>query len=118
MRLSCLQSDNSAMKGYAKLGFLMGNFPEVAIYRRFSELSARNLLYMQAELRCLEVNLHKLAEEDDNSLHEDRKVYSLDWFALKDSIEDSSEEGNDGRQWQTMLEIREKLEIYREQFRA
>ena len=53
-------------------------------------------------------------EEDDNSLHEDRRVYSLDWFALKNSGGESAEEGNDCRQWQTVLEIREKLEVYRE----
>ena len=101
------------MKGYAKLGCLMGDFPEVAIFRRFSALSAQNLLYMQAELRNLEADLRNHAEEDENSPHPDRKVYSMDWFALKDSCEDSAEEGNDGRQWQTILEIRSKLEIYR-----
>ena len=96
----------------------MGNFPEVAIYRRFSALSARNLLYMQAELRNLEINLQKFAEEDDNSSHPDRKVYSLDWFALKDSYEDRADDGNDCRQWQTALKIRDKLEIYRKRFFA
>jgi hypothetical protein len=53
------------MKGYAKLGLLMGEFPEVAILRRFSALSAQNLLYLQAELRQLEVDLRKYAQEDD-----------------------------------------------------
>ncbi|TVY81624.1 hypothetical protein LSUE1_G004823 [Lachnellula suecica] len=100
------------MKGYAKLGLLMGDFPEVAALRRFSALSAQNLLYLQAEIRQLEVDLRKYAEEDETSQHPDRKVYSVDWFALKDSCKETADEGNDGRQWQTILEIREKLERY------
>ena len=101
------------MKGYARLALLMGDYPEVAIFRRFSVLSAQNLLYLQAELRDLEVDLRRYAEEDDNSAHRDRKVYSLDWFALKQSCEDFADEGNDGRQWQTVLALRSKLEEYR-----
>jgi hypothetical protein len=100
------------MKGYAKLGLLMGEHPEVAALRRFSALSAQNLLYLQAELRQLEVDLRKYSEEDDSSQHPDRKVYAVDWFALKDSGERTADEGNCGKQWQTILEIRAKLEQY------
>ena len=110
------KASSAEMKGYAKLGSLMGDFPEVAIFRRFSALSAQNLLYMQAELRNLEVDLRSFADKDDVSTHPDRKVYSVDWFALKDSCEDGAEEGNDEKQWQTMREIRYKLEIYRKSF--
>lgn len=102
-----------AMKGYAKLGLLIGDFPEVSVLRRFSALSVQNLLYLQAELRILELDLRKFAEEDDTSPHPHRKVYSVDWFALKESCDDDTEEGNDGRQWETMLGIRSKLEEYR-----
>ncbi|KAH6683326.1 hypothetical protein B0J14DRAFT_556574 [Halenospora varia] len=100
------------MKGYAKLGRLMGNYPEVAIMRRFSALSAQNLLYMQAELRELEIDLRTSADNDDNSPHEDRKNYSINWYLLKESGEEDAAEGNDASQWETILEIREKLEKY------
>lgn len=90
----------------------MGEFPEVAIFRRFAALNAQNLLYLQAELKDLEVTLRQAAEEDERSAHPDRVEYSVDWFALKDSIERHAEEGNDGKQWQTMLEIRSKLKEY------
>jgi hypothetical protein len=100
------------MKGYAKIALLMGEHPEVAILRRYSSLSALNLLYLQAELRDLELDLQKYAKLDDASNHPDRKAYSLDWLALKESAEDDAEEGNDGHQWETMLAIREKLEEY------
>jgi hypothetical protein len=103
------------MKGYSKLGLLMGDFPESAILRRFSALSAQNLLYLQAELRSLEFDLRRYAEMDDESAHPDRKVYSLDWLALKESCDETTEEGNDGSQWEYMLEIRMKLEEYRKQ---
>jgi hypothetical protein len=111
------QKSNVKMKGYLKLAHLMGSFPEAAIFRQFSVLSVQNLLYLQAELQSLEFNLRKFAEADDNSLHPDRKVYSLDWFALKESSEDTAEEGNDEKQWETACLIREKLEIYRKQHR-
>jgi hypothetical protein len=100
------------MKGYAKIGLLMGEHPEVAILRRYSALSALNLLYLQAELRDLELDLQKYAKADDASDYPDRKVYSLDWLALKESCEDHVEKGNDGHQWETMLAIRDKLEEY------
>lgn len=101
------------MKGYAKLGLLMGEFPEVAIFRRFSALSAQNLLYLQAELRHLEVDLRKYAQNDDESSHRDRKDYSLDWIAFRESSDELVDEGNDGRQWETVMAIRNKLEEYR-----
>ncbi|KUJ12860.1 uncharacterized protein LY89DRAFT_755993 [Mollisia scopiformis] len=100
------------MKGYAKLGWLMGTFPDASIMRRFSILGAQNLLYLQAELTSLEADLRKYAAEDDDSLHQDRSVYSLDWLALKESIAEHAESGNEGRQWETMLAIRNKLEEY------
>jgi hypothetical protein len=101
------------MKGYAKLGLLMGEFPEVAIIRRFSALSAQNLLYLQAELIQLEVDLRKYAQDDDESSHRDRKDYSLDWMAFRESSDELADEGNDGRQWETAMTIRNKLEEYR-----
>lgn len=36
----------------------------LSIYRRFETLSARNNLYLQAELQSLEFQLNKLDEED------------------------------------------------------
>jgi hypothetical protein len=101
------------MKGYAKLGLLMADIPEAAIFRRFSALSAQNLLYLQAELRNLEVDLRQYAAEDDESQHPTRMEYSREWFALKVSGEEGAGEGNDGRQWETALDIRRKLEEYR-----
>ncbi|KAE8448777.1 hypothetical protein EG329_008779 [Mollisiaceae sp. DMI_Dod_QoI] len=100
------------MKGYAKLGWLMGTFPNTAVLRRFSALSAQNLLYLQAELTSLEEDLRKYAAEDDESSHPDRNVYSLNWLALRESIAEDAEEGNNKSQWEIMEAIRNKLEEY------
>jgi hypothetical protein len=36
--------------GYTKLAIQMGQYSEMAIFRRFGALNAQNLLYLQAEL--------------------------------------------------------------------
>jgi hypothetical protein len=43
--------------GYTKLASVMGKNPELAIFRRFSALNAKNLLYLQAEHVNLEARL-------------------------------------------------------------
>ncbi|KUJ19875.1 uncharacterized protein LY89DRAFT_772492 [Mollisia scopiformis] len=100
------------MKGYAKLGWLMGNRPETAILRCFSSLSVQKLLYLQAELTSLEQDLRRFAAEDDVSSYGNREDYSTNWRALKASVAENAEDGKSGQQWETMLAISEKLEEY------
>jgi hypothetical protein len=47
------------VQGYPMLAAYMGLTPETNIFRRFSILNARNLLYLQAELTNLEEALSK-----------------------------------------------------------
>jgi hypothetical protein len=101
----------AVMEGYAKMAFLMGEYPEVAVFRRFGALNAQNLLYLQAELKDLETSLRNYALEDQNSGHPERIFYSKDWFTLKNSC-DATYEGADGNQWSTILSIRAKLKEY------
>ena len=101
------------MEGYAKLASLMGAHPEVAILRRFGGLNAQNLLYLQAEIMALESQLNKDAAQDCASNDTNRMFHSRDWYTLsrpKDDGDDGDEAA--GRQWQTMLSIREKLKEY------
>ncbi|KAH8803659.1 hypothetical protein F5884DRAFT_681882 [Xylogone sp. PMI_703] len=100
------------MGGYAKMAGLMGNYPEIAIFRRFGALNVENILLLQAELRDLEVQLREVQKEDHNSGHQDRCVYARDWWTLSESGEPTSRPGNDGRQWQLLLKIRQKLNEY------
>ncbi len=67
--------------GYTALALLMGRVPEVAIFRRFSTLNARNLLYLQAELVQLEDDLEKKLSECATNPH--IANYNLDLEGLQ-----------------------------------
>lgn len=96
------------MEGYPRLAVLQGTYPELAIYRRFSILNARNLLYLQAEIVDLEDQLNRYTIEDLNSDETEKKKYSRNWFYLSRL----SEGDVHNSQWHTALQIREKLREY------
>ncbi|KAK0625563.1 hypothetical protein DIS24_g11122 [Lasiodiplodia hormozganensis] len=50
--------------GYPSLARRMASMPEASIFRSFASLNIRNLLYMQAELVCLEDELNRYQLED------------------------------------------------------
>lgn len=93
--------------GYPGLAKLMGPYVDLALYRRFSELSARNLLYMQAEVMFLEGELWRLGHEDQTSGDIDRRAYSQN---VKKMIQGSRAEGS--KQWDKIMEIRLKMKDY------
>lgn len=100
-------------EGYSRLARFMGEYPENAIFRRFGALATEDLLYRQAELYELEDTLRKCQTADKASGHEDRERYGLYWYILKNSSSEHAREGNDESQWETVLQIREKLDEYR-----
>ena len=100
------------MEGYAKIASIMGSHPEVAILRRFGALNAQNLLYLQAELVALEQDLRAISAEDSTSNEQDRANYSRDWYTLRQSQNQTTGSEDAGKQWQTILLIREKLKEY------
>lgn len=104
--------------GYDDLASLMSKAPEIAIFRRFSALNARNLLYFQAELtvleKRLEIKLRKCAENQISASDSDSKrlpnLYDRDLDVLKEA-------GNVGygqTVWELFEEIRCKLKDYSE----
>ena len=93
-------------EGYEKVAALMSCHTEFAIFRRFGKLSFLNLLYLQAELANLEVELKELAERDKADPR--RKMYSKYWWRLAQS----EEESDDREQWHKVLQVREKLKEY------
>ena len=104
------------IEGYAHMGRLMGERPDVAIFRSFSAFSAENLLYLQAELVALENDLRVAQASDKTSLHAQRRRYGVDWMRLSGSLEEETSEhrgADDGMQWATVLEMRAKLKEYR-----
>lgn len=70
------------MPGYKALSDLLGTFPQLHCYRRFGSLSAKVLLYRQAELSHLEAELRVIVAEDE----QDPKTCGCDqsWKKLND----------------------------------
>ena len=98
------------MAGYDKLAAMIGAQRSLAIFRRFSTLNVKSLLYMQAELMHLEGELADIVKEDMTSGEADREPFTWSVWHLKESI------NRPGRseQWQKALDIRAKLKDYSE----
>ncbi|KAF2741505.1 hypothetical protein EJ04DRAFT_547840 [Polyplosphaeria fusca] len=96
-------------RGYNVLASFMGAYPEMAIFRRFGALNARNILYLQAEITDLETQLLNAEKSDIESKHQDRSIYSRDWRTLSESLEAAD---GDSTQWKIFLHLREKLHEY------
>jgi hypothetical protein len=95
------------MEGYEKLARLMGNSHtdgHFLIFQKFEHLSAQNLLYLQAEIVNLQETLGNLAKEDAESEDPERKLFARDWWALSSA--------DDSEQWETFLQLRNKLKTY------
>ncbi|EDN91968.1 predicted protein [Sclerotinia sclerotiorum 1980 UF-70] len=65
-------------EGYPKLAALQGTYSQLGIYRRFSTLNARNLLYLQAELVILEADLNQFTKNDYECLFQQRQLATFD----------------------------------------
>ena len=96
------------MEGYAKLASFIGQFPEVAVFRRFGALNAQNLLYLQAEIIHLEARFRREASKDAESDDRIRKLSSKQWFLLSQCGNTESQSPT----WQTFLELRHCLKQY------
>lgn len=74
--------------GYPRIATRMSLLPETAIFRRFSALAARNLLYYQNELSELETELKELERADAASEIGKKKKYVRDAYSLMIATED------------------------------
>ncbi|KAK5662349.1 hypothetical protein OQA88_8259 [Cercophora sp. LCS_1] len=109
------KQDHNAPGGHARLGQLMGRYPETAIVRRFLALSAQDILHRQAELAELEAALKEYQQKDDDVPETSpRKRYAVNWGRLQESGYDDAPEGSDSAQLETMMEIRDKIKDYHE----
>ncbi len=75
----------SGIGGYMHLAEHMGEHPNRAIFRRFGELNALNVLFLQAELVELEAELRQEATLDAKSEIMSDQFRALDWLSLRDS---------------------------------
>jgi len=68
--------------GYPGLAKHMGLYPERAIFSRFSDLTARNLSYYQAELTELKLTLFAHEGEDVKDIDVTVKERAVNWETL------------------------------------
>jgi hypothetical protein len=97
-------------KGYPALSGEMGLLPQIAIFRRFGALGARNLLYLQAELIMLEQELCKAEQADSLSTEGKKNCFCRDWFWL--SHAGPNQPATPCEQWQLVLRIRGVLKEF------
>ena len=106
-------NEPSLLNGYPKLASRISQKPELSIFRRFLSLNTENLLYMQAELAILELELKDIVNADLHSGMRMRRQISTSFLALKESSEHGSK-----RQWLKRQEIKEKLKEYSNSIRS
>ncbi|KAF2090985.1 hypothetical protein K490DRAFT_53909 [Saccharata proteae CBS 121410] len=99
-----LSVDDEALHGYPRLAAYISNTPGAAIFRSFSTLDARLLLYRQAEIVCLEHELNHLEQ-----LHGGTKELHYRIGELKDAPAGSSGQ----LLWEKVIEVEGKMEKYR-----
>jgi hypothetical protein len=102
---------HDGQQGYHRLASVMGMFPDVAIFRRFSTLNVENILYLQAELVDLENRLKEAAQADALS---DDAIRRENYRALYNLSQAEFLPNGNGLQWKIFLQIREVLQQYNE----
>ena len=97
------------LDGYPTFARFIARDRDAAIYRRFENLSARNLLYLQSELHDLEQQLQDLDRDDAKDIdNSDAQRAARCWKAFSEG-----EEGTIKRQRRLQEAIRSKLKEYR-----
>ena len=101
--------------GFAALSSLMASDgdQELFIFRKFDEISARNLLYMQCELLSIEERLkkcdRKLSSSDDMDLEEAAETWEVMVKQAKNGRIEAKE------MMELVQELRVKIKEYRKQ---
>jgi len=113
-----VSTGNGGYEGYATIGKLMGHHPQLALFRRFGALNAQNLLYLQAELTYLELELRVVEGKNRQSSHPQKRDYTGSWWKLRQGYELQVSQTPTGEQhqWGIVLKIREKLKEYSKSF--
>jgi hypothetical protein len=107
--------------GYDRVARLMAVAPDLAIFYRFTRLSAESLLHYQAQLRDAEVRLAKIQRLDrDAPRGTHRSGHAFDSSLLRESsMDDTDIDGEDrSQQWEAIREIRGLVKEYCERCRS
>ena len=76
------------MEGYDRLTPLMAVYPGIAIFRKFSILNYRMLMYLEAQLVEREGRLISAIKDDRNSKDRERMGFAFDFRAMQHPRED------------------------------
>ena len=94
---------------YHMLASLISLQPDFAIFRRFLEANARDLLRLQGEITQLERSLQTIIAADRASEDPERADFEFCIASLKGPPHPSLEKG---LQWEKQVELSHKLETY------
>jgi hypothetical protein len=101
------------VSGYPQLARFQSRYHEYSIFRKFSRLNMLNLLYLQAELKHLELELETTEEDDYASGRQPRQGYHSNWEALRSSLKSADDAITvDNHQCHTLIKIRSLLKEY------
>ena len=104
-----LRTNGPRLEGFPSFAQFIASDGDAAIYRKYSHLSARNLLYLQSELHALEKRLQILDREDAKDLdNTEAQKAARDWSHFSDR---NNERACQHRELQ--IEIRVKIKEYR-----
>jgi len=116
------QRPKEYLEGYAELAEFIASDNDFLLFRKFSALGARNLLYLQAEVQVLEAQLKQLDEDDRieiinaQDVSEKIKVdrFARDWEFMIRNAQDES--GRQAKKMKIILQIRQVMKDYRTLF--
>jgi len=99
--------------GYASLASFIAIDPdnETFIYRKFDELGARNLLYLQSELLYLERKLKRLDDEERRSDDPDVQDAARTWEEFIRQVEGGEPKAQE--KMHLIIQVRAKIKEYR-----
>ncbi|KAF2204293.1 hypothetical protein GQ43DRAFT_388278 [Delitschia confertaspora ATCC 74209] len=106
------------LEGFPSLSALLSSDPDLQVYRRFNRLTARNLLYLQAEILDLETRLKEFDTEDlevvssEESEWMEVKLSSQCWEVFRERAEDGCP--REKERLDLILKVRERLGDYQD----
>ncbi|PVH70378.1 hypothetical protein DL98DRAFT_540902 [Cadophora sp. DSE1049] len=112
------RDETEYLQGFADFSQYVASDLSLSIYRKFSTLGARNLLYLQTELQLLELELNELDREEKTTIAEsndddekiDTEIAARSWELMLAHAEDGDEKQM--RKLQKIHKIRKVMKEY------
>jgi hypothetical protein len=95
--LEAARNEEEYLPGFADFSHFIASDYSLSIYRKFATLGARNLLYLQAELQLLDIQLEELDNRDKRIIASSNEMSEqLKTEAAARSWEDLKQQANAG----------------------